>query len=208
MKLEELHVRRTNITVVFDHLELSAISRDRLRELLPGEPAPILADVPDDMISVVYPGLQIAGTFGNRRISFDDMREREIGTSPLPALTLAAAHLIQAPRVRAFGFNYDITASIENVDDVGVFFIDRLLKRPNQIEARVGGTLRGLSMRLNYEREGVRYTLRIEPLEVGAPTLVSHFNAHFAQNELPRLKALSEMFSLEFKGMVDVLMRL
>lgn len=205
MNIERIEVQRTNITVVFDRLELSAISRDGLRELLPGEAPPIVTDVPDELISLVYPTLQIMGIFRNRRIAFDDTGQREIDRSLLPSLTLSAAHLIRGPRVVAFGFNYVITAVVKNVDDFGMFLVDRLLKGRNRIEARLEGTLRGLSLRLNYEREGVRYTLRVEPTDIGAAVLRSHFNAHFAQDKLPRLKELNRMFSSELERMAEAL---
>lgn len=208
MNIERIEVQRTNITVVFDRLELPEISRDALRQLLPGEPPPVLTDVPNELISLVYPTLQTIGTFGNRRISFDDTAQREIERSLLPGLTLSAARLIRGPRVVAFGFNYIATAMVKNIDDVGMFFVDRLLKSRKRIETRLEGTLRGLSLRLNYEREGVRYTLRVEPMDIGVAVLRSRFNAHFAQSELPSLKVLTKMFSLELERMVEALEKL
>lgn len=208
LNIEGIEVQRTNITVVFNRLELPEISRDALRELLPAETSPILTDVPDELISLVYPTLQIIGTFANRRISFDDSGQRQIDNSLLPALTLSAVRLVRGPRVMGFGFNYMIVAKIKNVDDVGMFFVRRLLKGRNRIERGLDGTLRGLSLRLNYERQGVRYTLRVEPIEVGAAVLRSSFNAHFARDELPTLKVLSRMFSSELGTMSEALKRL
>ncbi len=207
MEISHWAILQTNITLVYDAVNLEDIDRNALRRQIVPETPPVVTEIPGEMIALVYPTMQVACILGDRRVRVNDGSQQTIGNRPLAAITLATAGLIDRQRLLAYGFNYDILLTLSGVDDSGRLLTENFLLEPSQLAHRLNAQLHATSLRLNYARQGTRYELALEPDQAGR--IKAHLNVHFEGPEcLPNADTLQASFQSEFDGLIATLRNL
>jgi len=202
VQFKQAVIAQTNITLVYESLSTSTIDLNRLRKELVGGLSPVITEIPDNAIALMYPQLQIGCMIGNNRVQVNDGSQEPVGSRPISAV-VHAAHNIIGSKLIAFGFNYEVLAVFDQ-DDLPASFKARFLCNPEDLEARLGGTIHNVGLRLNYRRESVACQLVLEPVEISK--LRAHLNVHFESvNQLPEANQLNASFQQEFDNFMQVL---
>lgn len=204
MELQDLSILQTNMTIVYAALDLESISRDALRRLLPDQPRPIITDLPD-ILAIIYPQVELACMIGDRRIRANDGSRESVGKRPLVRLALAASETAKDADIAAYGFNFDITGCLADIENAEEYLKAKLLANVDELQAALGGSLGALVPRLRYVRDSVSYDLVIEPSPQGTNEIKAHINAHFAQMQLPDEGALDESLRQEYEYFISTL---
>lgn len=203
MDLDKLGIIQTNITIVYERLDLEVLDRNALRRDLVEGVAPVVTEIPNEMIALVYPQLQIACLLGDRRIRVNDGSQLSIGERPIAVIAVAADKLVNF-KVIAYGFNYNAVVSLKGVETSDVFLKDRFVKDPDGIEERIKGMIQAVSLRLLYSRDHTAYQLTVEP--EANDRIKVRLNAHFEKPDaLPDAETLRAAFKREFEGFMTTL---
>lgn len=181
----------SNITVVFDALELSAISRDNLRTIT-GQSA--IMDMPD-MIVILNPSGPVI-QIGNRRVIVIDKSQSQPGELDVWSPAFQVSSLIQGSNCSAFGFNYDIRIKVEDISEVEDYMNERFIPTSTQLESEFEVSNLTFIPSFTYHRGEVRYDLKIEPID--SKILIAHLNSHFANKLLPDENQLAQNYINEF----------
>jgi hypothetical protein len=201
--LEKFGIIQTNITIVYEKLDLEALDQNALRRDLVEGVAPVVTEIPNEMIALMYPQLQIACLLGDRRVRVNDGSQLPIEERPVAAIAVAADKLVNS-KVVAYGFNYSAVVSLKGVETPGVFLKDRFLQDPDGIEERINGVINAVSLRLLYSQDHTAYQLTVEP--EANDRIKVHLNAHFEKPDaLPDTETLQALFKREFETFLTTL---
>jgi len=203
MDFDKLGITQTNITIVYERLDLEALDRNALRRDLVEGTAPVVTEIPNEMIALTYPQLQIACLLGDRRVRINDGSQLPIGERPIAAIAVATDKLVNS-QVVAYGFNYDAVVSLTGVESSGILLKDRFLQDPGGIEERLNGMIQAISLRLLYRHDRADYQLTVE--SEANNRIKVHLNAHFEKpGALPDAETLQISFKREFATFVTTL---
>lgn len=211
LSIDGTKLRGFNVTLVYERLPLSAISRDALRDIRVGDEDPVLLDVPAQMVGLIYRQGELQATFGNRRLSITRQNPAGLGEDARIVAVLTARAMDAVPGavpIPAFGFNYDIDVPIKGVDSVGALVRDRFIARREELESAVGGTLAGADVALSFEQKGSECHVRLRQSPGESGTVDVHVNVHFADRQPPADDTLSDEIVRHFEHAVTVLRRL
>lgn len=181
----------SNITVVFDTLEISSISRDNLRAIT-GQSA--IMDMPD-MIVILNPSGPVI-QIGNRRVIVIDKSQSIPGNLDVWSPAFQVSSLIKESKCIAFGFNYDIRILVEDVSEVKDYITGKFIPNSKKLEENFEVTNLSFVPTFSYYREEVLYELKVEPIDTSK--LIIHLNSHFADKLLPVQDQLAQIYKKEF----------
>lgn len=180
-----------NITIVYDTLDLSVLDTTVLRNLFGKEVRPTIMDTPE-MIVGVYAPKPLFVQIGERRIRITNKQTTEqLGEIPLWEIAAKSQAMLPEDKFTtiAFGYNYDIGVSFEDVD-VHKMLKEMFIANITQLQEDLDGEVISFSPRMRFTRGDKRYDFALEPLE--EQRLKTHLNAHFQLDDLP-LPAEEEM---------------
>jgi len=181
MPIENLQLKRTNITIVYREFNFGLVSLDKLTRIFPGEPQPIVTSFPAEVLVSRYPN-GVLFQLLDRRLRLDD-HSPNLSRSPLPTILGPVVTAAGQTDLVAYGYNYDVVFGLTGVDNSGAFLVDTFLKSPSGIEGKLNGTLGRIKLELIYDVEDSRYSLRLEPPN-SDNVLRAHLNVHYADKEL------------------------
>lgn len=193
----------TNITVVFETLDLEQVSRDELRSSLAELGRPVLTEIPDQMIALVYPEANVACVIGNRRIRVDFRKEGELGEDKVSHIASQARLVLAGLSMVAYGFNFDSVVTVVGPTSAEEHLKSVLVANSIELEAKLRGRLGATTIELGYLRDGKECTLRLQP--ISGRQIRAHLNVHFATSELPVPQELAQMVISEFDDLERIL---
>ncbi|MBI4504130.1 MAG: hypothetical protein HY691_01225 [Chloroflexi bacterium] len=211
LSIDGMKLKGFNVTVVYERLPLSAISRDALRAIRVGDEDPVLLDVPEQVVGLIYRQGELQATFGNRRLSVTRQKPAGLGEDARIVAVLTARAMDAVPEavpIPAFGFNYDIDVLVKGVDSVGALVRDRFIARRDELESTVGGTLARADVALSFERDGSECHVRLRQSLRESGTVDVHVNVHFAGRQAPADDTLGDEIVRHFERAVTTLRRL
>lgn len=177
-----------NIVVVFRELKFGPVLSELARKLLHGHPSPLITEIPNQLLAVVYPDRQIQCEFANRRVKVTDGRGTEPGAEPFAQVAFSAtnaASQASAAEPVAYGYNYELHIPVGE-QDAGAFLRARFLRQHNEIGEAFGGTLDavliGASVRLAHDRQA---NFDIEPIPERPGYAKAHVNYHYDKKSPP-----------------------
>jgi hypothetical protein len=209
MSLEIETVLGQNIVLVYESLELKAVDRNALRELVDVDTEPMVMDTPEVVVAI-FPPQSTVIQIDNRRITVTLQRHaKSVGEIPLWEIAVRGHQSIQStplPKLVAYGFNYDVVAAVEGNSQEIV--TDLFLANVGQVEEAIGGQLVAFIPRFKLTKDTVSYDLVLEPLQ--EQKLKVHLNAHFefADIALPDADNLGKSFCQEFGFFSSFLLKL
>lgn len=196
----------TNITVVLEALDLEQVSRDELRGALAELGKPVVSEIPDQMIALVYPGANAACLMGDRRIRANFSKEGELGEDKVSHIASQARQVLSGLSVVAYGFNFDSVVTIVGPMSAEEDLKSALIANPTALETKLGGRIGAATVQLAYVKDSKECTLRLEP--ISDRQIRTHLNVHFAVSELPAAQELAQMAISEFDELERILREL
>lgn len=179
-----------NFIVVFRELRLNEVLLMHARRLLPALPSPLVTEIPNQLIGVVYPDHAIQCQFANRRVDVRHTPRTEVvGEAPFCDVAVAAVERAResgSQDVVAYGFNYDVLMNLRDYERPGQYVVQRFLAKPNVLATIFGGpvedgritvTIAGGDCHVNFDLEGFPPEARNQ--------LKAHVNYHFAGHTPP-----------------------
>ncbi|MFQ5880089.1 MAG: hypothetical protein ACE5IZ_07960 [Dehalococcoidia bacterium] len=177
-----------NLVVVFEELPIGAILHEMARRLLPEHPSPLITEIPDQLLTVIYPQRQIQCQFANRRVDVRDRRGMDPATEPFSTVAInavEAATTASGKPVVAYGYNFDVHLPLQG-DDPAVFLKARFLTDPNKLGQAFGGDVKTVGIKASIHRSDSQANFDIEPLLDGQTGLIkAHVNYHYERRKPP-----------------------
>lgn len=177
-----------NIIVVLEELRFGAPLNELARRLLPGHPSPLITEIPDQLLAVIYPDKQIQCQFANRRVVVSDARGVDPGTEPFATIAIKASEAASTASGKgtvAYGYNFDVYLPLTG-SDPSAFVKDRFLTKPGQIAAAFSGDIQMVGIKATIRRHDCVANFDIEPAGDGMQAIKAHVNYHFEPGEPPR----------------------
>ncbi len=192
-----------NITLVYTALPLGPVNRDTLRGVLGGEDI-VAMDTPE-LLVMFSPTQQRVLQLGDRRVRAIDQGNRSPEQTALPFMATQAHKAVKSDALQAYGFNYDLIIEWQGPQSVNDFLRKRYLRDEQPLEEVLGGKLTAYVPRFQFERDGKRYDLLIEPKS--AHQLAAHLNVHYEASKLPNQNKLRTAFLGEYEALTQLLAR-
>ena len=185
-----------NIVVVFRELKFGRVLSELARKLLHGHPSPLITEIPDQVLAVVYPDRQIQCQFANRRVDVRDSRGTTPGAEPFPQVVINAVNAAReasGTKIVAYGYNYWLDVPLGE-GDAGAFLRTTFLKRPSEIGDAFGGTVGAVGISASVTLpSGCRANFDIGPIPERSAYAKAHVNYHYEEKEPPSdVEALAE----------------
>ena len=163
-----------NITIAYENLDLQAVDTRRIKGFLKKA---MVADIPD-MIVVIDPTGPLIIQLGDRRIRTTFQR-KSVELFNLWDIAFSCHQLVNDAKLVAYGFNYDISVSIQDEN-----IVDKIMQMfapcSNEISPKLGGELISVTPRIKFRRDQALYDLILEPVKNNQ--LAIHLNIHFQFN--------------------------
>lgn len=196
MKLTSWQLQETNIMIVYDNVDFKSISRDGLLTMLEGAEKPLLAELPEGLIALLYQQAGIRCTIDARRVRIDDTGVMEIERRPLGYMVEIATQsrkLLAGSNIGAYGFNYRVAARIERVEDTGRYLRDMFLSERWQAAQAIGGTIESIGIQMQVTPvDGFEYNLNLHAADYDRGVLVIGMNVHHRANEIPPAREMQD----------------
>ena len=179
-----------NFIVVFRELRLNEALLTHARRLLPALPNPLVTEIPNQLIGVVYPDHAIQCQFSNRRVDVRHTpRSEVVGEEPFCDVALAAVERAResgSQDVVAYGFNYDVLMQLRDYDRPGQYIVSRFLANPSLLAATFGGNVVDGGVKVIIAGNDCQVNFDLESIPPDAPNLLRvHVNYHFADQSPP-----------------------
>lgn len=111
VNVDQAQLIEYNMVAVFKELRYTQVLSELARRLLPDHPAPLITEIPGQLLAVVYPDRRIECQFTNRRVLVTDKRSVTPGENPFGLVTLNALEAVSRSSggdqaIVAYGYNY------------------------------------------------------------------------------------------------------
>lgn len=197
-----------NITLVYDALDLQAVDRNKVRELVPGV-FPTIMDTPE-MIVAIYPPDPWFIQIGDRRIRITvPAQTPSLGDYPLWDFAHTCNGLVPAGKssLIAYGFNFDLIIKFTDRTPQEIL-TSQFVNDRDKLESILGGSLTSFAPRIVFKTGDIQYDIIFEFFS--DIRLKVHANAHFEAKEiqLPVVAELKKLFLAEFEHLGKVVIDL
>jgi hypothetical protein len=177
-----------NIVVVFSELKFGPVLSELARKLLHGHPSPLITEIPNQVLAVVYPDRQIQCEFANRRVKVTDNRGTEPGAEGFAQVVVNATNAVthaSGAEIVAYGYNYELHIPVGD-QDAGAFLRARFLRQHNEIGQAFGGSVEGVligaSVSLGHDCQA---NFEIQPIPERPGYAKAHVNYHYDKKSPP-----------------------
>lgn len=175
-----------NVVVVFRELRFGQVLYELARKLLPEHPSPVITEIPNQLLVVVYPERKLQCQFANRRVEVRDNRGIDPGSDPFSSVVMkaveAASEASSAPIV-AYGYNYDVQLPIGQ--DGGQFIRARFFQKPEDLSHAFEGQVGNVGIKAAIKLADGQANFAIEAVP-DQPNLVrAHINYHYEERTRP-----------------------
>jgi len=180
-----------NIVVVFRELKFGPMLSEPARRLLEGHPSPLITEIPNQVLAVVYPDRQIQCEFADRRVKVTDGRGTEPGAEPFAQVVInatQAAGRASAAQIVAYGYNYELHIPVGE-EDAGAFLRTRFLSEAAKIGQAFGGTVGPVGISASVRlADDCQANFGIEPIPERPGYAKAHVNYHY-EGKSPSLQS-------------------
>lgn len=190
----------SNITTVYEHLDLTQVSRDTIKRSIPQSN---LVDT-EDLLIVISPS-GILAQVAEERVVVSDQTSSIPGRIPLWSITPVVHRAMSNPHLTAYGFNYDVGVRLEEDPDALAHLTRLFVPGANGIEEKLNVRSLMFVPRLLYLKDEVRYDLRFDAARSKEDRMIVHLNAHHGTDVLPQEDDLRHLFVSEFEEITRVL---
>ena len=202
-------VLQKNIVFVYQSLDLSSISLDRLRKLGEKHQSKTQVLELEDHLVLAFRDLQTVLTLGNRRLQIDDQSRATVEDTHLAHLAQSATQAIRAHNLQqvAYGFNFRVIIRLPGGQDAGAFFRDQFLRDSDTWKAKTNSVLHAFEPHFLFFKGATRYTLKLSlPTEdqADADTALLGANVHLAISTRPKLSKLQKGLADEYNFLQKV----
>jgi hypothetical protein len=177
-----------NIVVVFPDLKFGPALSELARKLLHGHPSPLITEIPNQVLAVVYPDRQIQCQFANRRVDVRDSRGTTPGAEPFPQVVVNAVDAAREASGKepvAYGYNYELDMPLGE-RDAGAVLRTTFFKRPSDIGDAFGGTVGAVGISASVTLpDGCQANFEIVPIPERAGYARAHVNYHYESGKPP-----------------------
>ncbi|MDK1080454.1 MAG: hypothetical protein QGD88_03155 [Anaerolineae bacterium] len=204
MQAEILSFSTPNITVVYDSISLSEISRDKIRKMVPNH-EPSVQDIPDEVIACVYPDLGLLRcVWDKRRVRVDSEEIHKF--EQVVNLAVGANRLVQRnSKVIAYGFNFSVQLSVPN-NKPDKYLKQVLIKDPDQLERKLDGTLESVEVSIVIKRKEEKIKFEFSPSD---ETLQAKINFHFGDvDKVPTKVTMNRSFQKSMQTAEELLSKI
>lgn len=178
---------RYSIVVVLRELRFGPVLNELGRKLLPGHPSPLITEIPNQVLAVVYPDRQIQCQFANRRVDVSDTRGATPGADPFPLVAInavAAAREASGAGIVAYGYNFELHMPLGD-GDAGTFLRTRFFKNPTDIGDAFGGTVGPVGIAASVTLPDCAINFDIGPIPERAGYARAYVNYHYEPGTPP-----------------------
>lgn len=192
MKIKSQEIKQLNITALFTEIDHASITAQKMREVLNLNDAekknsPFF-EIPG-VKSLVVPSRQKDIVFESNRLRVNDKSDKEPKSSDLVQdFHKAFESLVDKTKLVAYGFNYDILVTTEELVDYKTFVGEKMLSILN------GGVLSETGMRMVYEKDNKKFDLQISPIGGLPKQFVAHLNIHYDINKIEDFTLIQNQF--------------
>jgi hypothetical protein len=208
MAIQATTVLGQNITLVYKVLDPHSVDTGDLKNIMGTDIRPMLMDTPE-MIVAVFPPQPVVIEIGNRRIRITLARPDRIGSVPIWEIACKCHQLVPNAndQILAFGFNYDIGATLPDVDTKRLV-LDMFIPEVTQLEGKLQGSLIAFIPRLIFRRDQLQYDLVLEAISDNRFKV--HMNVHHETpaTALPDQERLKASFHEQYEYMLSMLPKL
>jgi len=201
-----------SVVVVVPELRFGAVLSELARKLWPAHPAPLITEIPDQALTVIYPDRQLQCQFGNNRVEITDSRGVAPGTDDPFALVATnafkAVYASSGDKIVAHGFNFELHVPIAGQTPPD-FMQARYFHSPQQhIADAFGAQLAALGFIATMERSNCRIQLLVEPSKIEGSLRV-YANFHYDEAAPPQDEGeFRTAFENEYDAFKEALHRL
>lgn len=176
------------IVVVLRELKFGPMLSEPARRLLHGHPSPLITEIPNQVLAVVYPDRQIQCEFANRRVKVTDSRGTEPGADPFAEVVINAtnaASQASAAEIVAYGYNYELHIPVGE-EDAGAFLRTRFLRQASGIGEAFGGTVGAVGISVSVKlADDCQANFDIGPIPERPSHAKAHVNYHYERKSPP-----------------------
>lgn len=211
MNVDTARLIEYNMVVVFRDLRFGQILSELARRLLPEHPSPLITEIPNQLLAVVYPDRQIECQFANRRVQVTDKRRVDPGEHPFPLIAsnaIDAAVQSSGRDIAAYGYNYVVHLQ-ENAP--AQYIASRFFQNADVIAEAVGGQLTsiGFTAQAHVPQEGCLLSINLGPVPNTQDLIQATVNYHYeGQSPADAALAIGDQVAALYKRFVDALHRL
>jgi hypothetical protein len=176
-----------DMVVVFAELKFGPVLSELARKLLPGHPAPLITEIPNQVLAIVYPDRQIQCEFANRRARVRDDRGSQPGAEPFPQVAINAVEAAREAGARsivAYGYNYELHMPLGS-GDAGTFLRTRFFRQPDEIGQAFGGKGGPVGISAWVRLADCEVSFDIAPIPERSGYAKAHVNYHYESKEPP-----------------------
>lgn len=175
-----------NFVVVFRELRLNELLLTYARKLLPTLPNPLVTEVPNQLIAVVYPDLSLQCQFANRRVDVRQTGRGPVGEPPFCEIGVAAVEKAKesgSQQIVAYGFNFDVLIPLKVHDTAGQYVATYLADKES-VGAIFGGSIKDAGVKVSISAE-CEVNFDLEGLPDAPNVLKAHVNYHYPDKSPP-----------------------
>lgn len=151
MNVEVIAIRRPNVTLVYEAIDLNLVSRDKLHQSIKGH-APAIQDIPEEGMALVYRDLgPLVCTIDRRRVKAeaDDMDS----TDPILNWISDVAKIIpKSSNLLAIGFNFQWVLSVDGGKPED-FITNTFIKKPEYYSELFEGNTSTIKLTMKANRK-------------------------------------------------------
>lgn len=190
----------SNITIVYEGLDIAKVSRDAIRQSI--SPSNLF-DTEDLLVVIAPPGVLVQ--VAEQRVVVSDQTGSSPGKVPLWSFAAKMHHAIPGAQVSAYGFNYDVGVMLEEGSDALSYLTNLFVPNAGDREKRLEVESLAFVPHLLYKKGAAEYDFRFDPAKVRGQRLAVHLNANLTRNALPSEEVLNENYVSEFDEISRIL---
>lgn len=211
MDIGNARLTLASVVVVVPELRFGAVLSELARKVWPAHPAPLITEVPDQVLTVVYPDRQLQCQFANNRVEVKDSRGVAAGSDPFPLVAVNAFKALYASsgeNITAHGLNFELHVPISGHTPPGFVQGEFFLNPQQRIADPFGAQLADLGFIAIMDRPDCRIQLLVEPSKFEGSLRV-HANFHFEGRPPPLEEGEFRIsFEREYESFKEALSRL
>lgn len=192
MKIKSQEIKQLNITAVFTEIDHTLITTQKMREVFnlndtESKNSPFF-EIPG-IKNLIVPSRQKDIVFEGNKLMVNEKSGKEPKDSKLVQdFQKALENLVDRTKLVAYGFNYDILITTEELVDYKTFVGEKMLSILN------GGILSEAGMRMVYKKDEKRFDLQISPIGGLPKQFVVHLNIHYDINKIEDFTLIQSQF--------------
>lgn len=207
MNLENFNPVKINTILVYDNMDISNVSFDKIKNDFKNEVN--LHQVAENVLVVVFKNEPIQAQIGQRRlvVNYDSSNQKASKDvfDKIVSLVIELKKAISDSKLIAYGFNYDFETNLKKEDvTAGEYLTNKFLSNQQEIETISQGEITEFEPNFSIDCGEVEYNISIKA-ENNSNKLGIHVNAHFDDKDNISKKALTNSIDSKYNEVIEML---